>query len=173
MLRKYSLSWSLINSDFYWNVIKLGRNDLHCEHICSRRPDLLLADSQMNATCGTCERPLYHVSQLQEELISNLNVNDLGLNIARNLGMITRASSVSVLQVKRTGNRTHLVAAALNVEKDSKDEDCLGQMLPLDLDLLDCLIQLAKDCVPKTFNLDELKETFNEPMLLHEDTTQV
>ena len=167
------LSWSLINSDFYCNVIKLGRNDLHPKHICSRRPDLLLADSHTNATCGTCERPLYHVNQLQDELISNLNVNDLGLNIARNLGMITRASSVSILQVKRTGNRTHLVAAALNVEKDSKDEDCLGQMLPLELDLLDCLLQLAKDCVPKTFNLDELKETFNEPMLLHEDTTQV
>ena len=127
----------------------------------------------MNATCGTCERPLYHVSQLQEELISNLNVNDLGLNIARNLGLMTQASSVSVLQVRRTGERSHLVAAALNVEKDSKDEDCLGQMLPLEPGLLDCLLQLAKDCVPKTFHLEEVKETFNEPMLLHEDTTQV
>ena len=170
---KYLLVWSLINSDFYCNVVKLGTSDLHPKYAYSRRPDLLLANSHMNATCGTCERPLYHFNQLQEELISNLNVNDLGLNIARNLRMITQASSVSVLQVKRTGDRSHLVAAALNVEKDSKDEDCLGQMLPLDLDLLDCLLQLAKDCVPKSFNLEEVKETFNEPMLLHEDTTQV
>ena len=147
---------------------------IYIPKICSlRRPDLLQANSQMTATCGTCERPLYHVSQLQEELISNLNVNDLGLNIARNLGMMTQASSVSILQVRRTGDRSHLVAAALNVEKDSRDEDCLGQMLPLDLELLDCLFQLAKDCVPKTFNLEEVKETFNEPMLIHEDTTQV
>ena len=147
---------------------------IYIPKICSlRRPDLLLANSQMTATCGTCERPLYHVSQLQEELISNLNVNDLGLNIARNLGMMTQASSVSILQVRRTGDRSHLVAAALNVERDSKDEDCLGQMLPLDIELLDCLLELAKDCVPKTFNLEEVKETFSEPMLLHEDTKQV
>jgi len=78
----------------------------------SQRPDLLQANIRMNATCGTCERPLYHVSQLQEELISNLNVNDLGLNIARNLGLMTQASSVSVLQVRRAGERSHLVAAA-------------------------------------------------------------
>jgi len=138
-----------------------------------QRPDFLQANIRMNATCGTCERPLYHVSQLQEELISNLNVNDLGLNIARNLGLMTQASSVSVLQVRRTGDRSHLVATALNVEKDSKEEDCLGQMLPLEPSLLDCLLKLAKDCVPKTFSLEEVNETFNEPMLLHEDTTQV
>ena len=94
----------------------------------------------MTATCGTCERPLYHVSQLQEELISNLNVNDLGLNIARNLGMMTQASSVSILQVRRTGDRSNLVAAALNVERDSKDEDCLSQMLSLSDQIAHCAV---------------------------------
>jgi len=138
-----------------------------------QRPDLLLTDSHLSATCGTCERPLYQVSHLHDELISNLDVNSLALNIARNIGTITRASSVSILQVRRSGERNHLVAAALNVEKDSKAEDCLGQTLALDQRLLDCLLDLAAESRTKSFPVEEVKETFDETTFLHEDTSQV
>ena len=113
------------------------------------------------------------VGHLHDDLISNLDVNSLALNIARNIGTITRASSVSILQVRRSGERNHLVAAALNVEKDSKAEECLGQTLPLDQRLLDCLLDLAAESRTKSFPVQEVKETFDETTFLHEDTSQV
>ena len=116
---------------------------------------------------------LKKVSHLHDELISNLDVNSLALNIARNIGTITRASSVSILQVRRSGERNHLVAAALNVEKDSKAEECLGQTLALDQRLLDCLLDLAAESRTKSFPVEEVKETFDETTFLHEDTSQV
>ena len=126
--------------------------------------------SQENITKSNNDKK---VSHLHDELISNLDVNSLALNIARNIGTITRASSVSILQVRRSGERNHLVAAALNVEKDSKAEESLGQTLALDQRLLDCLLDLAAESRTKSFPVEEVKETFDETTFLHEDTSQV
>ena len=65
------------------------------------------------------------------------------------------------------------MAAALNVEKDSKAEECLGQTLALDQRLLDCLLDLAAESRTKSFPVEEVKETFDETTFLHEDTSQV
>ena len=65
------------------------------------------------------------------------------------------------------------MAAALNVEKDSRAEESLGQTLALDQRLLDCLLDLAAESRTKSFPVEEVKETFDETTFLHEDTSKV
>ena len=108
-----------------------------------------------------------------DDLTSDLNINSLALKVAKNLRMLTMADSVSILQVKRTGQRVHLVPAALNVEENSLDEDCIEQSLTLEPDMMASLVELAKDGKAETYSGKELQGRFGEQSLLKDTTEQV
>ena len=119
-----------------------------------------------------CSPP--QMTQLHDDLASDLNQGSLAIKVARNLRNICRAQSVSVLQVMRTGQRISLLGAALNVTKDCQDEDCLGQGLALDTELTSQLVELAREGRGETYTREQLMEAARgEVAFLQEGTKQV
>jgi len=104
-------------------------------------------------------------TQLHDNLASDMDLGSLCFKIAKNLCTISKSTSTSVLQVKKSGANHYLSGSAVGVDSQSVDDGNFERPgLNLSTEFSNCLINIIETGEPVSLTKEEMEHKFGTNM---------